>query len=271
MHNLVIASTEADAEAAAAVEQHHAALAGALSSTVERLVQDASMGKVERSFATRDELVRWCRSELVPHAAAEESTIYRAAGETEAGRLLVDHAEVVLRRLARLVDELDEASQVIRAVAAAKALQVMFESHLGKEDQQVIPLLVGTPGVSLAEQLEGTHGLLGAAHDHAHHHAHAHDHAHDQDSGGHACGCREADGPGDPELDARAVPHAIRHSTIFGALDAVPAGGGLVLVAPHDPLPLLAQLEQRSPGAFAVEYLERGPEAWRLRFERRSA
>jgi uncharacterized protein (DUF2249 family) len=86
--------------------------------------------------------------------------------------------------------------------------------------------------------------------------------------GGHTCSCGEVDGPGYPELDARTIPHAIRHATIFGALDAVPADGGLVLVAPHDPLPLLAQVEQRSPGAFQVDYLERGPEAWRLSFVR---
>ncbi|HET7326600.1 MAG TPA: DUF2249 domain-containing protein [Nocardioidaceae bacterium] len=76
------------------------------------------------------------------------------------------------------------------------------------------------------------------------------------------------DGPGYPELDARTVPHAIRHATIFGALDSVPAGGGMVLTAPHDPLPLLAQVEQRAPGVFEVAYLQRGPEAWRLRFRR---
>ncbi|HEX6517716.1 MAG TPA: DUF2249 domain-containing protein [Nocardioidaceae bacterium] len=79
------------------------------------------------------------------------------------------------------------------------------------------------------------------------------------------------DGPGYPELDARAVPHAIRHATIFGALDAVRPGGGMVLVAPHDPLPLLDQVEQRFPGAFDVDYLERGPEAWRLSFVRRTS
>ena len=71
-----------------------------------------------------------------------------------------------------------------------------------------------------------------------------------------------------PELDARAVPHAIRHATIFGALDSVGPGSGMVLVAPHDPLPLLEQLEQRSPGLFSIDYLERGPEAWRVRFVR---
>ena len=85
---------------------------------------------------------------------------------------------------------------------------------------------------------------------------------------GHACGCGEVDGPGYPELDARVIPHAIRHATIFGALDSVGAGSGLVLVAPHDPLPLLAQLERRAPGSYSVEYLERGPEAWRLRLVR---
>jgi uncharacterized protein (DUF2249 family) len=40
----------------------------------------------------------------------------------------------------------------------------------------------------------------------------------------------------------------------------------MVLVAPHDPLPLLAQIESRSPGLFSVDYLERGPEAWRICF-----
>ena len=73
----------------------------------------------------------------------------------------------------------------------------------------------------------------------------------------------------EPELDARTVPHKIRHATIFRALDDVLSGAGLVLIAPHDPLPLLAQVEQRMPGAFEVSYLERGPEAWRLRFVRR--
>lgn len=94
---------------------------------------------------------------------------------------------------------------------------------------------------------------------------------HESGTGGHDCSCGEVDGPGYPELDARAVPHAIRHATIFGALDATHPGGGLVLVAPHDPIPLLAQIEQRWSGAFEVDYLERGPQAWRLSFRRRPA
>lgn len=80
------------------------------------------------------------------------------------------------------------------------------------------------------------------------------------------CGC--ADEHGIPELDARAIPHAIRHATIFGALDSLGSGSSMILAAPHNPLPLLAQLEQRAPGAFEISYVEEGPEVWRLQFTR---
>lgn len=81
------------------------------------------------------------------------------------------------------------------------------------------------------------------------------------------CGCHEAE-TGLPELDARAIPHAIRHATIKGALGSLEPGAGMVLVAPHDPIPLLAQIEAENPGRYSVEYVERGP-AWRLAFVRR--
>ena len=85
----------------------------------------------------------------------------------------------------------------------------------------------------------------------------------------HECACGDHDAEL-PELDARAIPHAIRHATIFGALDSLAVGAGLVLVAPHNPLPLLDQLEGRSPGAFVISYLEEGPEAWRLQLVRKA-
>ena len=69
-------------------------------------------------------------------------------------------------------------------------------------------------------------------------------------------------------LDVRQIPHAIRHATIFGALDAIAPGFSIDLVADHNPLPLLAQLDQRSPGDFTVSYLEEGPEVWKLHFTR---
>ena len=85
---------------------------------------------------------------------------------------------------------------------------------------------------------------------------------------GHTCGCGGHD-DADPVLDVRAIPHAIRHATVFGAFDAIAPGGSLVLVAPHAPLPLLAQLAQRAP--VDVEYLVEGPDAWHVRITRRTA
>ncbi len=84
-----------------------------------------------------------------------------------------------------------------------------------------------------------------------------------------ACACGESDAPGYPELDARASAHAILHAEIFGALDGIAPGAGLVLVAPHDPAGLLAQLQQRVPDSYDIEYLQRGPEAWRISLVRR--
>jgi uncharacterized protein (DUF2249 family) len=266
MSHVVIASSEADSAAAQAVEQHHAQMAGALALAVERLVAAAARHDTDTATDARDELVRWCRDDLVPHALAEEKALYPAAHGKDAGRLLVDGMLAEHTLIKDLVEEVAAAKDPVRAAAAGAALRAVFDSHLAKENELVLPLLVGAPDVSVAELLAGMHEVLGGeqAHQGSPHGAGS-EHGH-----GHSCGCGEVDGPCYPELDARVVPHAIRHATIFGALDAVRPGGGLVLVAPHDPLPMLSQLEQRSPGTFAVDYLERGPEAWRLRFVRRT-
>lgn len=84
---------------------------------------------------------------------------------------------------------------------------------------------------------------------------------------GHTCGCAHDDA--EVVLDVRTVPHAVRHGVVFGALEALAPGDGLVLVAPHDPLPLLAQLESREPGAFDREYVSRAATEVSIRLTRR--
>lgn len=87
------------------------------------------------------------------------------------------------------------------------------------------------------------------------------------EAAGGGCACGHVD---DDEivLDTRQIPPAIRHATIFGALGAIAPGFSLDLVANHDPLPLLSQLEERRPDEFEVAYLDEGPEVWKLRFTR---
>ncbi|MEP7034683.1 MAG: DUF2249 domain-containing protein [Dermatophilaceae bacterium] len=263
MSTLVVATSAADAQAVEAVKSHHAQLAGALSLQVEAIIEAAARGDLAGAAFASDQLVRWCDAELVPHALAEEEAMYPHAREDIRARMLVDAMIAEHRDLVSLVEAVRQATGAVRAAASAQALKSLFTSHLVKENEQILPLLAESSDVSLAVILEGMHELLGGQKGHE-----SVEPATESGCGG-ECGCGHEDPTGVlPELDARAVPHAIRHATIFGALDSVEPGGGMVLVAPHDPLPLLAQLEARSPGLFSVDYLERGPEAWRVRFVR---
>lgn len=85
-------------------------------------------------------------------------------------------------------------------------------------------------------------------------------------SSGCACGHEDEN---EIVLDVRQIPHAIRHATIFGAIGAIAPGFSLDLVADHNPLPLLAQLDQRNPGEYSVSYIDDGPEVWKLRLTRK--
>ena len=86
---------------------------------------------------------------------------------------------------------------------------------------------------------------------------------------GHACGCQEHE-PTHPELDARVIPHALRHGAILGALSRVRPGKAMVLVAPHNPLPLLKQIGDLEGDAIEVSYLDEGPETWRIKLTRKA-
>jgi uncharacterized protein (DUF2249 family) len=75
----------------------------------------------------------------------------------------------------------------------------------------------------------------------------------------------------DPRLDVRQLPHDRRHATVLAALDAMPVGGALVLVAPHAPRPLLAEIEARYRGGMLAEWLQDGPDTWQVRLSRQPA
>jgi uncharacterized protein (DUF2249 family)/iron-sulfur cluster repair protein YtfE (RIC family) len=255
--DVTVASSAADAAAVVAVEQHHAALAATLGAHVAALLTSAAGGGDD--FATaRARAGDFLTGELAPHAAAEEDVLYPVAARSERAALLVDGMLAEHKAIAALVSEVTTAADPVRAAAAGYALQVLFDVHLAKENDLVLPVIAGDPATSLADVLAGMHELLGGHDEHG-----AAPAADSSGSAHHSCGCGESDA-GVPELDVRSVPHAIRHATVFGAFDAVPAGGSLLLVAPHDPLPLLSQLSARAGGDLTVSYDQRGPDAWRL-------
>lgn len=257
MSTVVVASSEQDAQAVEAVMEHHAELAGALGRHIERLLNTAVSGEANASETAKQALLEWCESELIPHALAEEASMYPKAHEDPSARLLIDAMIAEHRAIVALIQKIRATSNPVLVAAKAKALGALFESHLAKENEQILPLLAAAQDVSLSQILGGMHELLGAKEE-----------GMAEGGCGGECTCGHQDSTELPELDARTVPHAIRHATIFGALDSVGIGEGMVLVAPHDPLPLLNQLEGRAPGRFSIDYLERGPEVWRLQFLR---
>ena len=66
-------------------------------------------------------------------------------------------------------------------------------------------------------------------------------------------------------VDVRAIPPRQRHPTIFSAFDALFPGEALLLVNDHDPKPLFYQFQAESRGQFTWDYLEAGPQVWRVR------
>ena len=62
-------------------------------------------------------------------------------------------------------------------------------------------------------------------------------------------------------FDARGIARRFRHAAIFGALDALRPGEAMRFVNDHDPLPLLAQLQERYGESLAIEYRQREPGA----------
>ena len=295
---VVLASTAEDAAAVEAVREHHAELAGRLAAHTEHLLRMVAAADSAAFGQARAAAADFCAEQLLPHATAEEAALYPAAGALPQTKLLVEAMIAEHRVLERLVRDLGEATEPPRVAAAAHALRVLFDTHLAKENDLILPAVAADPAVSLTGILAGMHELLGehAGHEHGRGSGHGEGHsgcgcgqaeghsgcgcgqAEGHPEGQAGCGCGEAEGPAGcgcnevdvdmPELDVRTVPHAIRHATVIGAFDAIPAGGSLLLIAPHDPLPLLRQLSRRTGGAIAVSYEQRGPEAWHLRLTR---
>ena len=69
-------------------------------------------------------------------------------------------------------------------------------------------------------------------------------------------------------VDVREIPHGRRHPRIFGTYARLAPGESFVLVNNHDPKPLRREFQATYPGQFGWDYLETGPDQWRVRIQR---
>ncbi|OMC50857.1 hypothetical protein A5745_04560 [Mycobacterium sp. IS-2888] len=72
----------------------------------------------------------------------------------------------------------------------------------------------------------------------------------------------------DNELDVRALRKPDKHPTIFATYAALAVGESFVLVNNHDPKHLRDEFDADLPGSYGWEYVERGPQVWRIRISK---
>jgi uncharacterized protein (DUF2249 family) len=70
------------------------------------------------------------------------------------------------------------------------------------------------------------------------------------------------------EIDLCLMDRAERHPLVFAAFDSLAVGESFVIHNDHDPQPLRMQIEQMREGEMNWEYIERGPETFRIRITR---
>lgn len=71
-------------------------------------------------------------------------------------------------------------------------------------------------------------------------------------------------------LDIRSIVPMNRHPLIFDKFAALKVGEGFILVNDHDPKPLFYQFQAELTDQFTWDYLEQGPQAWRVRIGRKA-
>ncbi len=66
------------------------------------------------------------------------------------------------------------------------------------------------------------------------------------------------------QVDARKYEPKDKHPAIFNTFEALNSGEKMELINDHDPKPLHYQFIIERDGEFEWEYLEEGPEVWRV-------
>jgi uncharacterized protein (DUF2249 family) len=71
-------------------------------------------------------------------------------------------------------------------------------------------------------------------------------------------------------VDVRSIAPRERHPLIFRTFESLKPGETMHLVNDHDPKPLYYQFQAELGPAFDWDYLEQGPEVWRVSIGRKS-
>jgi uncharacterized protein (DUF2249 family)/hemerythrin-like domain-containing protein len=231
-----------------AIRNHHRSLA----KTLEAHARGVGGGEPQ---SERDAFVAFLKGDLLPHARGEERHLYGLVDELvrEHGKptatMMIDHEFIndYVARIELATHRLEGAADNERAQLLGKLrelslrLDAIVELHLAKEERVYLPLIEEHVGE------ERQRDVLRAIHD-----------SYD----------KEKTMTGDRPLDVRNVVPRERHTMIFDAFSSLKPGEAFVLINDHDPRPLYYQFQAEHTGQFSWDYLEQGPEVWRVRIGR---
>ncbi len=150
------------AAAMRAVELEHSELRQGLRERVASVLASAKSG--EGLAETAGELMSFFGSELLPHASAEEATIYAVGAGHKATRLLTQVMLDEHRWLETLVHEYQLVqNDPIRGAAKAEAIAAMFDMHSANEERYLLPevfRLSDDPEALVAQVQEGVDAVI---------------------------------------------------------------------------------------------------------------
>jgi Hemerythrin HHE cation binding domain len=142
------------------IVHHHAVLRRGLERHVGTLCDAVDHGVPHEQplAALRDYL----DGEILPHAEAEERTLYRSAATKARGSELVRTLTAEHRELAYLASRLQPGTDGSEAAAVAEWIAALFAGHVAKENDLMLPALTGS-GADLTALLAGMHHTHAAA------------------------------------------------------------------------------------------------------------
>ena len=146
------------ARAGEALMARHAELREVLDHWAGVLAAAADAGGPVRPV--RNLLRAFLADEVLPHARAEERTLYRAARRDPDAGLLVRALTGEHRELASMAGRLGEPARPAAIAAQAAAISALFASHVAKEDSLLLPALERS-GAGLAALLARESRLAG--------------------------------------------------------------------------------------------------------------
>ena len=101
-------------------------------------------------------LREYLTGEILPHAEAEERTLYQAAATQARGSELVRALTAEHHALAYLAGRLQAGADGTEAATAAEWIATLFAGHVAKENDLLLPALTGS-GADLAALLADMH------------------------------------------------------------------------------------------------------------------